>query len=69
MESSPVEQNLGKLVEIKMGTSHQGALLTQKAKHILGWIKRRVASRLSEVILFLLYSGLMRTHLEYFVQL
>lgn len=37
-------------MEEKLHTSHQGALVAQKAKHILGYIKRMVADRLSEVI-------------------
>lgn len=50
--SIPIEQNLGILVEEKLDMNHQGALVTQKAKHVLGSIKRRVVSRLSEVIYF-----------------
>lgn len=60
-----MEQNLGILVKEKLDMSHQGALASQEAKHMLDCIKRRVASRLSEMI----YSGLMRTYLENCVQL
>lgn len=42
-------------MEEKFNVSHQGALVTQKSKHILGCIKRRVASRLSEMIYSLLF--------------
>ncbi|KAJ7401862.1 hypothetical protein BTVI_91914 [Pitangus sulphuratus] len=68
IENSSEEKNLGVLVDEKISVTQQCALAAQKANHILGCIRRSVASSLREVVLTF-YSTLVRPYLEFCIQL
>jgi len=67
LESSSVEREVGVLVDDELTMIQQCALVAKKASGILGYIKKSVTCRSREVLL-LLYSALVRPHLEYCVQ-
>ena len=68
MEYSPAKKDSGVLVDDKINMSQKCALTAQKANHILGCVKRNVASR-SKVVILPLYCALGRPHLLYCVQM
>ncbi|KAK4818974.1 hypothetical protein QYF61_022641 [Mycteria americana] len=66
LESRPTERDVGVWVDGKLNMS-QCAPVATRANHALGCIKRTVASQSREVTV-LLYTALVRPHLEYCVQ-
>ena len=64
LESSVGERDVGILVDSRMTMTQYCALVAKRASGILGCIRRGVVSRSREILL-LLYSALVRLHLEY----
>jgi len=66
-ESSLKEEDLGVLIGKKLNMSQQCVLVAQMVDHVLGFIKRRIASRARQGILSFC-SALVRPHLKSCVQ-
>ncbi|KAK4830628.1 hypothetical protein QYF61_012453 [Mycteria americana] len=66
-ENSFVEKDLGVMVDTRLNMSQECTLAAKKASGIPGCVRHSIVSRSKEVTL-LLYSVLIRPHLEYCVQ-
>jgi len=67
LERNSAAKDLGVLVDNRSAMSLQCTFVTKKTNGILTHTKKKVASRLREVIL-LLYSSLVRPHVQYCAQ-
>lgn len=65
--SSSVKKDLWVVVDSKLNMGQWYTMAARKASGILGYIYRSIDSRSREIII-LLYSGLIRPHLEYHIQ-
>ncbi|KAK4806610.1 LOW QUALITY PROTEIN: hypothetical protein QYF61_013865 [Mycteria americana] len=66
LECSPVERDVGALIDGKLNMSQQCVLVTERANHVLKCIKHSIANQLKEVIVPL-YSALVWLRLKYFL--
>ncbi|XP_055554008.1 uncharacterized protein LOC129734474 [Falco cherrug] len=74
LESDPAERDVEVLVDRRLNMNQQRALAAKRANRIVGYVKHSITSRSKEVIILLysavilLYSALVRPHLEFCVQ-
>lgn len=67
MSCSPAEEDAGVTADTKLNGSQPCRLVVNKVNHIVGCIRRTMASRLREVIVCF-YLGLVKLHLQVCVQ-